>query len=244
MPSSPQVFDVDLADLDDSGIVFVGGVLDARWLLAAYRRGIFPWPCFDTWGADLAPRYSNLWCCPNPRWVLDCRQLHVPRRLQRRLRRGEFSFTVNMRFEECVRRCARRGDHMPEQLANTWLSPELEAGYHQLHAGGHALSLEVFKDGRLVGGILGVQLGAFFSAESMFSSERDASKAGLVTLVTALDQAGFSLIDVQQESPHLVHLGATAVSRQTFLDRHRSAIARSPKPWQGRLGGDETCDRR
>jgi leucyl/phenylalanyl-tRNA--protein transferase len=104
------------------------------------------------------------------------------------------------------------------------LSPELETGYHQLMNLGHALSLEVWHDRELVGAVIGVVVGGFVSAESMFHSRRDASKAGLVTLVQVLAAAGYQLIDVQQASPHCRQLGSFSLTRNEFLLRHAKAV--------------------
>ena len=213
-------FQVDLGQLDDDGLVYVGGRCTAAWMLAAYRRGIFPWPSFAGMDASGKPCFHNAWFSPDPRWGMTIQSLHVPRRLGRRIRRNEFTYSVSRRFGECVERCGRR-----EGWEQAWLSPELEQGYFELQALGHALSFEVWQAEQLVGGIIGVQVGGYFSAESMFHSVRDASKVGLVMLVRRLSEAGFLYVDVQQPSPHVCQLGAFSLSRQNFLDRHHAAIS-------------------
>jgi leucyl/phenylalanyl-tRNA--protein transferase len=220
IPVDPKdVFGIELERLPDDGLVFVGGDCSSTWMLAAYRRGIFPWPHLDHRDAAGNAHHQLAWYCPNPRWVLTPQSLHIPRRLARRLRRREFKFSVNRRFEECVRLVARS-----EQTEETWLSPELELGYRRLMKQGHALSLEVWQDGELVGAVIAVVVGGFASAESMFYTRRDASKAGLVTMVQLLARAGYQMIDVQQPSAHCCQLGAFSLTRNQFLIQHAEAV--------------------
>ncbi|HIF33232.1 MAG TPA: leucyl/phenylalanyl-tRNA--protein transferase [Planctomycetaceae bacterium] len=219
-PVDPKdVFGIELERLPDDGLVFVGGDCSSTWMLAAYRRGIFPWPHLDHRDAAGNAHHQLAWYCPNPRWVLTPQSLHIPRRLARRLRRREFKFSVSRRFEECVRLVARS-----EQTEETWLSPELELGYRRLMKQGHALSLEVWQDGELVGAVIAVVVGGFASAESMFYTRRDASKAGLVTMVQLLARAGYQMIDVQQPSAHCCQLGAFSLTRNQFLIQHAEAV--------------------
>ncbi len=192
----------------------VGGYLNAPWLLAAYRRGIFPWPICDEYHEILA------WFSPDPRTVLDLGDLHISRRLGRRLRSGQFDVSFDRDFEAVIGACAapRRADPL------TWITPELSAAYQQLHRQGHAHSVEVWQGSRLVGGLYGLALGGFFSGESMFHLSRDASKVALVHLVQRLRQQGFALLDVQQASPHLARMGATEIPRREFLARLKPAL--------------------
>ena len=187
----------------------VGGHLSDQWLLAAYRKGIFPWPVIDGKQEILA------WFSPDPRAILELDELHVSRRLARRLRSRQFRVSFDRDFGSVVRGCAapRQSDPM------TWITPELAAAYEELHRQGYAHSVEVWQEERLVGGLYGLALGGFFAGESMFHLVRDASKAALVHLVRHLKQQGFTLLDVQQASPHLARMGASQISRSQFLLR-------------------------
>ena len=178
-----------------------GGDLGLERLLSAYRRGIFPW-------------YSGagpiLWWSPDPRAVLVPAELRVSRRLRRRLRRGEFRVTENAAFAEVVRGCAApRRDGGDE----TWITPEMQAAYLALHAAGHARSIECWRDGAVVGGLYGVEVGALFCGESMFSRAADASKAALAFLC----MKGYALIDCQVPNEHLLRLGVRLIPRREFL---------------------------
>jgi leucyl/phenylalanyl-tRNA--protein transferase len=199
---APTFPDPELAD--DRGLVAVGGAVSPDWLLASYARGIFPW-----YDQGLPP----LWWSPNPRAILDAERLHVSKSMQRLLRKPPFRMTFDCAFEAVMRAC---GDERDE---GTWILPEMVQAYVALHERGHAHSFEVWDGERLVGGLYGVQVGAFFAAESMFHRATNASKLALISAVRALFGAGVELFDVQFLTPHLVSLGAHAIPRRDYLSR-------------------------
>lgn len=204
-----------LEEAAPDGLLMCGGELTSDWLVSAYSQGIFPWPWVEQGREMLA------WYAPDPRAVIDLETAHIPRRLQRRLRRGEFSFTVNRCFEEVVRRCA-----LPRSRdSGTWITPRMVEAYCQLHQLGGAHSVESWSDGRLVGGLYGVSWGGFFAGESMFHEQRDASKAALAHLISLLQQYEFCLFDVQQASSHTQAFGAAMLPREVFLQRLQQALA-------------------
>jgi len=187
-----------------SGLLAVGGDLSAQRLLKAYRRGIFPW---------YEEPQPVLWWTPDPRSVLLPDNLHISRSLRRSLRRDRFRLAVDQRFAEVMANCAKlRGDGL-----GTWIGSEMIAAYCDLHAIGHAHSIEVLDErGTLVGGLYGIALGRVFFGESMFSAQTDASKVAMVGLVDICRRAGIRLIDCQVESKHLNSLGASNISRSKF----------------------------
>ena len=202
----------DPAHADEDGLLAVGGDLSPQRLLMAYGQGIFPWY------SENAP---ILWWSPDPRLILEPSRIHVPRRLERILRQGRFTFTLDTAFERVIGLCAdtpRRGAH------GTWIVPEMLAAYCRLHELGFAHSVEAWSGGELVGGLYGVAMGGAFFGESMFYSEPDASKAALVTLMRALDRAGFTLFDCQQTTAHMLRFGGFEVPRVEFLSRLRAAL--------------------
>lgn len=224
LPAQPVFPDPSLADED--GLLAVGGDLSPQRLLMAYGRGIFPWY------SENAP---ILWWSPEPRLILEPSRVHVPKRLERILRQGAFRFTLDTAFERVIAGCAqtpRRG------ACGTWIVPEMLAAYCRLHELGFAHSIEVWSSGILVGGLYGVALGGAFFGESMFYNEPDASKAGFVTLIRALDRAGFILFDCQQTTAHMVRFGGFEVPRDEFLSRLEQALELpSPRgPWSLRDG--------
>lgn len=206
-PQRPGFPDPSTALADPNGLLAVGGELTSRWLLAAYRQGIFPW--FDD---DRGP---ILWWSPDPRAVLLPENLRVSRRLERKLRNGGFEVTLDTAFRQVVNGCAA-----PRAYASgTWITPRMRRAYQRLHRSGFAHSCEVWRDGQLVGGVYGVSLGTMFFGESMFFREADASKVALVSLVRQIERWGLRLLDCQVMNPHLASLGASTMSRSEFLAR-------------------------
>lgn len=198
---------------DEDGLLMLGGELSPVWILEAYRQGIFPWPlALD--GVDLLA-----WFSPDPRAVFELDQLHIPRRLKRRLRNGGYKVTTNQAFDQVMASCAAPREDEP----GTWITPELATAYHQLHALGYAHSVEVWHCEELVGGLYGVSIGGFFSGESMFHRHRDASKIAICHLIRHLDQQGFTLFDIQQSSLHCSMMGAIEIGRDDYLQRLRKA---------------------
>jgi leucyl/phenylalanyl-tRNA--protein transferase len=187
-----------------NGLLAVSDALHTQQLLAAYRRGIFPW--FE----DPQP---VLWWAPDPRLVLLPDEFHCSRSLRRTLRRDRFRLAVDSCFEGVMRACAgpRAG------VTGSWINARMLEAYLKLHALGHAHSIEVFdSSGELVGGLYGVNIGAVFFGESMFSRVSDASKVALAGLVTLLRRGGGELIDCQMETAHLRSLGARSLPRSDF----------------------------
>ncbi len=188
-------------------IVAVGGRPAPPVLRAAYRRGIFPWPLDD------CPVLT--WFSPEERFVLFPGELHIPHVVKRLLRRNEFDVTFDRDFDAVIEKC--RQAPRPDQ-EGTWITEEMVRGYRALHGMGEAHSVEVWRNGDLVGGLYGVQVGACFSGESMFAEVSDASKVGFVTFVRAFADAGGQAIDCQVETPHLARFGARAMPRGDFLE--------------------------
>jgi leucyl/phenylalanyl-tRNA---protein transferase len=195
----------DLRKASREGIVATGGNLSPGMLLSAYRQGIFPW---------YAEGEPILWWSPDPRFVLFPERLHVSESMRRTIRRGEFSVTVDADFGGIISNCSAAP--RPGQKG-TWILPEMIEAYRELHRLGYAHSVEVHKDGALVGGLYGVSLGSVFFGESMFASEADASKTGFILLVWRLRDAGFALIDSQVRTSHLGSLGAEEIARDRYL---------------------------
>lgn len=203
---------VDRALAEPNGLLAVGGDLSPERLLAAYRRGVFPW---------FSAGEPILWWSPDPRAVLYPHAVHVSRSLRKVLRQGRFTITRDTAFDAVARACAgpRAGQR------GTWITPEMRNAYGRLHRFGLAHSLEVWRNGALVGGLYGVALGGVFFGESMFSHATDASKAALVTLAGM----GFRLIDCQVPSAHLARMGAVEIPRARFL-HHLDQWCEAPGP--------------
>jgi leucyl/phenylalanyl-tRNA--protein transferase len=194
------------------GLVAVGGDLSPERLLLAYRSGIFPW--YDE-GLPI------LWHSPDPRCVIPVDGLHVGRSLRRVLRSGTYAVRFDSAFERVIRAC--KTTPRPGQ-DGTWITPEMERAYVQLHRMGYAHSVEAWQDDELAGGLYGVSLGRIFFGESMFSHRADASKVALIALAERVRSWGFSLIDAQVPTPHTLAMGAQQWPRVRFLDALRDAL--------------------
>lgn len=181
-------------------------------LLRAYAIGVFPM-AEDREDPDL------FWIDPRMRGIIPFEEFHVPRRLQREIRKMPFQVTFNTDFERVMEGCAESTDRRPR----TWINDKILTLYTSLHRMGHAHSVEVWNDDDLVGGLYGVSLGGAFFGESMFTRHRDTSKIALVYLVSRLVRGGFTLLDSQFVTRHLERFGAVEIPRATY----RSLLAES-----------------
>ena len=174
-------------------------------LVRAYASGVFPM-------AERADDPELFWVDPRRRGILPIDAFHTPRRLRRVVRRRIFEIRCDSAFEDVIRACAEASDKRP----NTWINDEIVQLYGALFARGAAHTVECWRDGKLVGGLYGVALGAAFFGESMFSRENDASKVALVHLVGRLRAGGFRLLDTQFLTPHLARFGGIEISRARY----------------------------
>ena len=194
------------------GLLALGGDLGRDRLLTAYRNGIFPW---------YSPGEPILWWSPDPRLVLFPREIHISRSLKKVVRKDKFAITMDRAFSQVIQNCA--GTRL-DNGELTWLVPEMIDAYCDLHDNGYAHSVEVWQDGELVGGLYGLALGKSFSGESMFARATDASKTALAYLAAFLEILGFSFIDCQVATDHLIRFGAREISRKTFLGMLKKAL--------------------
>ncbi|MDX1454884.1 MAG: leucyl/phenylalanyl-tRNA--protein transferase [Gammaproteobacteria bacterium] len=197
----------ELAMTEPDGLLAAGGDLSPARLLAAYQRGIFPW---------FSEGQPILWWSPDPRAVILPAELRVSRSLRKKLRQRPFAFTVDSAFPAVIQACAEAP--RPGQ-DGTWITPDMQAAYIELHRQGHAHSIEVWQEDSLVGGLYGLAIGKTFCGESMFSQATDASKAAFLLLVRELQARDFTLIDCQLDNPHLASLGCQLLPRAQFLAR-------------------------
>jgi leucyl/phenylalanyl-tRNA--protein transferase len=195
---------VDQALKEPDGLLAAGGDLSPERLIAAYRRGIFPW-------------YSRgqpiLWWAPDPRAVLVPSELKVSRSLRKSVRNAGFTVTFDTKFDDVIASC---GDSKL-RTEGTWIVRDMRLAYCRMFQLGLAHSVEVWREGQLVGGLYGVALGKIFYGESMFSRETDASKVALKYLCDELIRREFALIDCQMPTAHLLTLGAKLIPRPEFM---------------------------
>lgn len=179
-------------------------------LLRAYAMGIFPM-------ARSRDATVIEWIDPARRGIFPLDRFHISRSLLRHMMRGGQRVTVDRAFEAVVAGCADRSE--------TWINAEIAESYAALFAQGRAHSVEVWRQGDLVGGVYGVVIGGAFFGESMFSRATDASKSALAFLVHRLKAGGFTLFDTQFLTPHLATLGAVEIGRSEYQRRLAKAVA-------------------
>ncbi len=193
--------------------------LDPNLLLRAYSIGVFPM-------SDGRDARDLFWVEPRRRAIIPLERFHLSRSLRKTLKSGMFEVTRDRAFARIVRLCAERDA--------TWINAEIEASYIRLHEAGRAHSIEIWRGGRLAGGLYGVRLGAAFFGESMVSLERDASKVALAWLVARLIVGGFRLLDCQFMTPHLESLGAVEIDQKDYLELLAAALGEGSGAGAGR----------
>jgi leucyl/phenylalanyl-tRNA--protein transferase len=194
---------VELAE--PNGLLAVSTDLRPERLIVAYHSGIFPWYQHDE---------HFFWFSPHPRMVLFPEDLVVHKSMRSIFNQHKFAYTLDRDFERVMRACAE----VPrEGQDGTWITEAFIEAYAELHRRGLGHSVEVWQNDELVGGLYGLSFGRVFFGESMFARVPNASKAGFIVLVRALQRSGFRLIDCQQDTPHLRSLGARPISRTLFM---------------------------
>jgi leucyl/phenylalanyl-tRNA---protein transferase len=194
---------------EPNGLIAIGGDLSTTRLLSAYKQGIFPW--FNE-GDPIC------WYSPNPRMVLLPAELKISDSLKKTLKKQLFDVRFNTEFRQVMTACSKTD--RPNQggaQSSTWISPDMIAAYCQLHDSGHAICMESWQNGELVGGCYGIKIGRMFYGESMFHTVTDASKVAFVNLVEWLKNQGVGMIDCQMKTPLLSSFGGREISRENFM---------------------------
>jgi len=196
---------------EPNGLLAVGGDLSSKRLINAYSQGIFPW--FNE-GDPI------MWWSPTPRAIIKTSDIKVNRTLSKAIKRAPYTITINNCFEQVNQLCA----NAPFRQEDTWIVPLMQQAYLSLHQLGYAHSVEVWLNKKLVGGLYGVAINGFFSGESMFYSESNASKFALVALIQLLKRNGIKFIDCQIINNFLADMGAIEVDRNIFKRLLQEAI--------------------
>ena len=218
LAAEPVFPPLEKALAEPNGLLAAGGDLSPQRLVAAYRRGIFPW---------YATGEPILWWSPDPRMVMFPDELKISASLAKTLRNADYEVRLDTCFGDVVRACAskpRRGQ------SGTWITAEMQAAYREMHRLGYAHSVETWIGGKLAGGLYGMAIGQAFYGESMFTDSRDASKISLAHLCAHLKRRGFGIIDCQMETRHLASLGARPIPRRDFAARLEQLCSRGEAP--------------
>lgn len=197
---------------EEDGLVAVGGDLSVDRLILAYSYGFFPWYSFH--------RKEPMWYCPLQRFVIFPHEIHVSHSMRQLMKKNCYRLTINKDFDGVIRGCATAQSRNEEEGA--WLGPDIIKAYTELHRQGFAASVEVWEEERLVGGLYGVNLGASFFGESMFSLVPSASKLALIHLARMLEVLGGNIIDCQFETPHLRSMGGRFIPYEEYISIIRS----------------------
>lgn len=192
-------------EVDESGILCMGGDLNVERLILAYHYGIYPW---------YNPKDPILWWAPIPRYVIFPDKIKVSKSMRNYFNQNRFTVTYNQNFDEVIHQCRiikRKGQR------STWITDLVIESYTELYRIGLITSVEVWnQNGQLAGGLYGINMGKVFFGESMFSLESNASKYGFITLAQRLQDEGYKVIDCQQPNPHLESLGGEFISGGHF----------------------------
>lgn len=212
---------------EPDGLLAAGGDLSIERLISAYRHGIFPW---------FSDEDPILWWSPNPRCVLKPRDIHISRSMRKAIRKQHYCITFDKAFGEVIELCSSSRD----RVGNTWITDEMKHAYTALHQQGIAHSLEVWREGTLVGGLYGLAIGKLFFGESMFSLEANTSKVAYIALAKQLEHWQYALIDCQVQNDHLNSLGASEISRAEFLEYIKLNVDEDPgHEWQFELSNEQ-----
>jgi leucyl/phenylalanyl-tRNA--protein transferase len=193
--------------------------ITADLMLRAYSRGLFPM-------AESRHGSRLYWLDPQQRGILPLQSFHLPRRLLRTALSDTFDVTADRDFAGTITGCATPAPGRED----TWINPQIERLFNELHRLGYAHSVECWQSGTLVGGLYGVTLGGAFFGESMFSFVTDASKVALVHLVARLRLGGFKLLDTQFVTAHLAQFGAHEIPRERYKQM-LAAVVDLPAHW-------------
>lgn len=198
---------------DEDGLLAVGGDLFVDRLLLAYSYGIFPWTSFR----DCEQLH---WYCPHKRFIIFPSEIHVSHSMRSLIRKNKYEVTMNKAFEEVIRKCGELRIHEK----GAWLGPAVTKAYIELYRQHLAVSVEVWDENRLVGGLYGVAIGQNFFGESMFSLVPNASKLALINLAWFMEKQGAGIIDCQLETPHLRSMGGRYITYDEYLSLIGSEI--------------------
>ena len=199
----------DANEADDEGLVAWGEDLDVERILSAYRNGIFPW--FNEGN-------PVLWWSPNPRLILYPNDLKVSKSLKKSIKKFEVKF--NNDFESVIRACR----DVRKKKEGSWITETLIEKYAEIHKQKIAHCVETYYEGKLVGGLYGLEMGNIFCGESMFAKKNDASKVAFYHLIERLKKQNFYMVDCQIPTDHLKSLGAVEISRKSFLEKLRKGL--------------------
>lgn len=202
--------DLTTALTDPNGLLAFGDDLTPNRIFQAYQKGIFPW------FSDGEP---VMWWSPDPRAIINIEQLRINKTLKKFIKKLPYRVSLNTDFQQVIENCA----DAPFRTEETWIVEPMLIAYQELHRQGKAHSIEVWLGDELVGGLYGVAVNGYFSGESMFYRQSNASKIALVCLAELLKSIDVSFIDCQMQNPFLESMGCIEVTREHFIQQQQQA---------------------
>lgn len=187
--------------------------LTPELVVRAYRAGIFPM-------AEGADSPELFWVSPEHRGILPLNGFNLSTSLRKSIRNKGFEVRVDTDFDAVIAACATVGKDRSE----TWINGTIRSVYGELFRRGVAHTVEVWREGALVGGLYGLSIGAAFFGESMFHRTTDASKVAMAHLVARLNAGNYELLDTQFVTDHLASLGGIEIPRADYEARLADAL--------------------
>ncbi|OTG86939.1 leucyl/phenylalanyl-tRNA--protein transferase [Acinetobacter sp. ANC 4558] len=207
------------ADPDGEGFICIGADLAPSTLFEAYTHGLFPW---------FSERDPICWWSPEPRCIIQPENYKPSKSLLRNMKKYNYKITINQAFETVIRSCS-----LPRRYADeTWISEDIIQAYCQMFDAGYGYSIEVWDETNLIGGLYGITIGQGCFGESMFSTQTDVSKMAFYTLMLIGKQHRLPWIDCQLVNDHLLSLGASTISRQSYLNSLQNVLKAPSIDWK------------
>jgi len=200
--------------------------LNANVIVQAYRAGIFPM-------AENSDDFDVFWVSPEKRGIIPLDGFHISKSLKKAIKNSNFEIKIDNNFAAIIHSCANFGT----ARETTWINPTIISLYSELFEQKICHTVEVYQNNKLVGGLYGLSIGGAFFGESMFHIVTNASKVALACLVRRLQIGGYTLLDTQFITDHLISMGGIEISKENYLKKLDSALKTDADFYRSEGGG-------